>query len=253
MENAADALKMAAAILIFIIAIGASFSLFGTAKQTADSIITMRDKQAYLELAELEDILYTTSDSVKSDGTKFTEYGDRIVSVADVFSTIYRYSVESYGVTIIEKNGDNGTVIARFDTATESIIDRWDEEGAISDENKSKYIEQLKKNLKTAYLENINLDFKDIYALENGKVGAPWLGNSENIQERIKVDIDGGELKIGNKKYIGKEILNELNGKTVVEVTNEIDESKYLQDGEQETNLLQQYNMPTVEVIYIVL
>ena len=64
MENAADALKLAAAILIFIIAIATSFSLFGTAKETADSIITMRDKQAYLEAAELDNgILYTSSGS----------------------------------------------------------------------------------------------------------------------------------------------------------------------------------------------
>ena len=51
MENVAEALKMAAAVLIFIIAIATSFSIFGTAKQTSDSIITMRDKQAYLESA----------------------------------------------------------------------------------------------------------------------------------------------------------------------------------------------------------
>ena len=60
MENAADALKLAAAILIFILAIASSFSLFGKAKETADFIITMRDKQAYLEEATLDNgILYT--------------------------------------------------------------------------------------------------------------------------------------------------------------------------------------------------
>lgn len=65
MENAVDALKMAAAILIFIIAIGSSFSLFGTAKQTADSIILMRNKQAYLEHEELEGTLYTSSKNIR--------------------------------------------------------------------------------------------------------------------------------------------------------------------------------------------
>ena len=65
MENAADALKMVAAILIFIIAIASSFSLFGTAKQTADSIIGMRDKQKYLEAAELDNgIFYTSSSAI---------------------------------------------------------------------------------------------------------------------------------------------------------------------------------------------
>ena len=66
MENAVDAIKIASAILIFIIAFACSFSLFGTAKQTADSIITMRDKQAYLETAEedVDGILYTSSSSI---------------------------------------------------------------------------------------------------------------------------------------------------------------------------------------------
>ena len=93
-------------ILIFIIAFACSFSLFGTAKQTADSILTMRDKQAYLETAEedVDGILYTSSSSIigqdeSADIT--TEYvsgvtknGDRIVNIDDVISTIYRYSKE---------------------------------------------------------------------------------------------------------------------------------------------------------------
>ena len=65
MENAADALGMAAAILIFIVAIASSFSLFGTAKETADSIIRMRDKQVYLEPAQLDTILYLSSDKLQ--------------------------------------------------------------------------------------------------------------------------------------------------------------------------------------------
>ena len=73
MENAVDALKMAAAILIFIIALATSFSIFGTAKETADSIITMRDKQAYLAAAELDNgILYTSSSAIQGDTTVLT-------------------------------------------------------------------------------------------------------------------------------------------------------------------------------------
>ena len=122
MENAADALKMAAAILIFIIAIASAFSLFGIAKQTADSIIKMRDKQAYLEAAELESVLYTSSSAI-AEGDKVSHMntkGDRIVGVEDVISTIYRYNKEKYGVTIVKQS--DGTVIARYDTGTENNI-----------------------------------------------------------------------------------------------------------------------------------
>ena len=40
-------------------------------------------------------------------------------------------------------------------------------------------------------------------------------------------------------------IIDIMKEKTIIEVTNEIDRSNYL------ANLVQQYNMPTVEVIYI--
>lgn len=132
MENAVDALKMAAAVLIFIIALGSSFSLFGTAKRTADSIITMRDKQSYLESAKLDGgILYTSSSKISetapgSDTSVIagvTTAGDRIVSVEDVISTIYRYSEEKYGVTIIN---DSDQVIARYDSNTDQIMTMWD-------------------------------------------------------------------------------------------------------------------------------
>ena len=96
MENAVDALKIAAAILVFIIAIGTSFSVFGTAKQTADAIITMRDKQAYLDAPELDGgVFYTSSSAVESGNAEgVTTLGHRIVGFDDVISTIYRYSKE---------------------------------------------------------------------------------------------------------------------------------------------------------------
>ena len=57
--------------------------------------------------------------------------------------------------------------------------------------------------------------------------------------------------------YTGKNIITELTGKTIIEVTNEIDQSTYLEDKDDEgnpidTNLLQQYEMPTVEIVYII-
>ena len=80
MENAVDALKTAVAVLIFIIAITASFTMFAKAKVTADSIITSKDKQEYLESAELDEVLYTDSESIKTNTTSvtMTQYGDRI-------------------------------------------------------------------------------------------------------------------------------------------------------------------------------
>lgn len=277
MENAASALKMSAAILIFIIAIGASFSLFGTAKQTADSIITMRDKQKYLEAAELDNgILYTSSEAIKGDGTATditTEYisgvtikGDRVVEIDDVISTIYRYAKEKYGVTIIKSDG---TVIARFDSNTESIIRQYNE---IKDKLEL-YQNKLKEHISTTYVNSDSIKFpedklEELYTIKVEvpdptdptsfniieKYGAPWYGNQNEIEKRVNADISGDAYKYNGQEYQGKELHSKLkdDGTKIVEVTNEIDQSTYLKDGDNITDLLQQYQMPTVEIIYIV-
>lgn len=263
MENAVDALKMAAAVLIFVIAIGSSFSLFGTAKHTADSIITMRDKQLYLEAAELDGgILYTSSSKISEDqdvasAAGVTSNGDRIVNIEDVISTIYGYSKEKYGVTIME---DDGSIIARYDSNTDQIMSLWN---SITN-GKDDYIQKLKTNTKTDYLpEGVEPKFskeilKKLYKIttKSGSItyGAPWYGNDEQIRKRIACDIKkDGTYEYNNQSYSGIDLLDKLKNNTIVEVTNEIDNSTYLKDGEETTDLLQQYEMPTIEIVYIII
>lgn len=267
MENAVDALKMAAAVLIFVIAIGSSFSLFGTAKHTADSIITMRDKQAYLEAAELDGgILYTSSSKIQEENEEDTDNssiagvttkGDRIVKVEDVISTIYRYSKEKYGVTIMKKNG---TIIARYDSNTDQVMSLWNSIKT----GKKEYIEKLKNNTKTDYISENPKFSEDILeklykikinnASESAqKCGAPWYGNEEEIRKKIACDINKTTYTYNGQTYEGIGLRTELKDKKIVEVTNEIDNSTYLKDGETPTDLLQMYEMPTIEVVYIIL
>lgn len=49
MENAADALKMAFAVFVFIIALSIVFSLIGNVKETADTVLYYADKTNYYE------------------------------------------------------------------------------------------------------------------------------------------------------------------------------------------------------------
>lgn len=272
MENAVDALKIAAAVLVFVIAIGSSFSLFGTAKHTADSIITMRDKQAYLEAAELDNgILYTSSDYVTSEnatGAGVDSNGNRIVNVSDVISTIYRYSKEKYGVTIIKSDG---TVIARYDSNTDSVMTQWNK--ITDDSKKVEFVDSIKARIDTTYVkkENIELDIASLYtiSIEGGSgsitVGAPWYGNEEEIQKKIGCDLNGTVYTKNEQKYEGINLLDTLkNATTIIEVINEIDNSTYLKQTDDNgteltdengnainSNLLQQYEMPTVEIVYI--
>lgn len=258
MENAVDALKTAVAVLIFIIAITASFTMFAKAKVTADSIITSRDKQEYLESADLANILYTDSTSIQS--ATMTQFGDRIVQVEDVISSIYRYNLEKYGVTIVSTNGE---VLARFDSNTENIMRQWynitDTDTKTSEVIKEDFAGKIKDNISinaNRYITGeIKLDKDDlkslyeVYVTGNNqiKVGAPWYGNESEIIKRCNIDISGaGTYTYNNINYTGKDIYTKLNGKQIIEVINEIDNSKYVGD-----TLLQDYQLPTIEIVYI--
>ena len=259
MENAVDALKTAVAVLIFIIAITASFTMFAKAKVTADSIITSRDKQEYLESADLANILYTDSTSIQS--ATMTQDGDRIVQVEDVISSIYRYNLEKYGVTIVNKNG---TVLARFDSNTENIMRQWynivDKDGKTADSIRNEFAEKIKNNIQInakKYLnsgQEISLDktsLESLYKVDvtgntSIKVGAPWYGNESEIIKRCNADINGITYNYNSIDYQGKKIYNTLKNKSIIEVINEIDNSKYVGN-----TLLQDYQLPTIEIVYI--
>lgn len=82
MENAADALKIAFAIFVFVVAITIAFSLVAKAKSTSDYVLFYADKTNF----------YDRLDSKESN---------RVVSISDVISTLYRYYKESLCVTIV--------------------------------------------------------------------------------------------------------------------------------------------------------
>ena len=243
MENTVEALKQAAAVLIFVIALTASFNMFSKAKETADAVTTSQDSQEYLESAELKDKLYVSSADIESgENTKFTTEGYRIVKEDDVISTLYRYNLEKYGVTIAKGNGD---IIARYDSNTESIVRQYYN---ITSEAKEKYIEQLKKNTTIKKWNNgskLELNYKynnendnslyELYTLDvtgsNIKCGAPWYGNDTEINKRINADVGGYAYKLNNQtRKIETSLHDELKNKTIVEVVNEIDNSDYLKD-----------------------
>ena len=82
MENAADALKMAFAVFVFIVALSITFYLLTATKETADSILWYADKENYID---------------KTDGSKTREVG-----VDAVISTLKNRGDQSSYVTVIE-------------------------------------------------------------------------------------------------------------------------------------------------------
>lgn len=113
MENAADALKIAFAIFVFVVAITIVFTMVSKAKSTADTVLYYSDNTNF-------------RDHVKSKGTN--------IGISEVIATLYRYYNESVAVTIKLKDGK----IYNFDLGYEFIC--------ISESN-LRTIEDIEKNL----------------------------------------------------------------------------------------------------------
>lgn len=84
MENAAEALKMAAWVLIFVVALSMCISSFSQARQTMDVILSYNDR----------DYIYS---HVEDNGTT-----QRIVGVESMIPTIYRAYKENYKIIFPE-------------------------------------------------------------------------------------------------------------------------------------------------------
>lgn len=80
MENIADALKMAAAVLIFVLALSISINAFGQARQTAQIILDAKDREY--------DYTY-----VEDNGTT-----QRIVGAESIVPSIYKAYKENYKI-----------------------------------------------------------------------------------------------------------------------------------------------------------
>ena len=81
MDNAVDALKIAFALFVFVVAITVSFSYISQAKSTADYIVFYRDETNFYNHLKSKE-------------------KNRVVLSSDVISTLYRFYNESLCVTV---------------------------------------------------------------------------------------------------------------------------------------------------------
>ena len=96
MENAVEALKMAGFMLLFIMALSITMVILTQAKTTADAIVKSADRQNSYEYIELS-----------ADETRELS---RIVTLADVIPTLYRYAQEDYAVQFYDRNENPLTI-----------------------------------------------------------------------------------------------------------------------------------------------
>jgi len=173
MENAADALKMAAAVLIFVLALSISINAFSEARQASDIILKYNDREyEYTYVEENKD----------SNGNVLTE---RIVGMESIIPSIYKAYKENYKIVFkdiilyIKRNPKINT-----DDLKINYIDLQNESLPGGEEQKRKFI-------------NVILYGKNFFTLD-------WI----NVKKEFEIsgiffneDWDGLYSRIQNKKF----------------------------------------------------
>ena len=95
MENASDALQMAAAVLIFVLALSISINAFGEVRQAAQTLVKYNDREYDYTYVE---------ENTDGSGNVLTE---RLVGLESIIPSIYEAYRENY--KIVFKDDDNAT------------------------------------------------------------------------------------------------------------------------------------------------
>lgn len=256
-DNISNALLMAAAMLIFIIAVTVTFSLISQTKITADTVLYSYDDTKYYDEG-YENITYTLADEKSLN---------RKVNMETIMPTVYRYIKEHYGVTIMK--GD-GTIIARFDETTESIVNNWLSylKNEAKDHKCEKHYEYIRNlaiaaGINDGKYKNYNALtdlWENIYGLDKTsgntsiKYGTPWLGDESKIANRLKVDFGGGTAVYSSGTHTGLNLLKEYSKKDFIEKFLFVsDNSGTETDEETGDSVITKANTTKLEIIYVMM
>ena len=111
MENAVQALYIAFAVLVFVIAFSVTLYLVDKVNETAKNLVWSLDETAYYDTLELTDLI-SGNDENKNNAS-------RIVGIDTIIPSLYRYYKESFAVKILDEAGN---LMQYFDTTTEGNL-----------------------------------------------------------------------------------------------------------------------------------
>lgn len=200
MENASDAIIMAGAILIFVMALTITMNVFSQVRATIDTVVYTTDETNYYEYIGTED----------NNGIK-----NRRVGLETVIPTLYKYYKENYTVVFLDRNG---SPLDLYETNTDYRL--WSGykagPGEIIPPIVSKY---YGKNSK----ENKKICSFDVD--EETRRHEPWTGNTIDYKENLDKFLQGGTFEApsgnGMNYTYTQGFISKYNGKTFIETIGE--------------------------------
>ncbi len=154
MENAVDALKLAFAVFVFVMALSISIYMFTLIGDTADIVLQASDVTEFME--------YTEASNVVGD--------DRIVGLETIIPTLYKYYKENY--TVVFLNSD-GSPLELYTSQTNEEL--W------STNYTNKY-----------YSDNLDKRICSFDVDEETSRHEPWTGNTDYYKQNLDMFLSGG-------------------------------------------------------------
>ena len=149
MENAADALKIAASVLIFVVALSISINAFGEARMTATTILNYQDNEY--------DYTYV-KENTDASGNVSTE---RIVGVETVVPSIYKAYRENY--KIVFKGLDGGVYTQDDETGRAQEINTIDLQNEVlgTESQKEQFVNAILYGKKYSEFNTVRTTFEN--------------------------------------------------------------------------------------------
>ena len=172
MENAADALKMAAAVLIFVMAISITISSFTETRVAATTILNNKDKEY--------DYSY-----VEDNGTT-----ERLVSLESIIPTIYKAYKENYKIVFKENLFSDGVYKKiNTETGTEDNVYSIDLQKEVlgNETQKEQFIMAILYGSKYDQYETVKNTFKKNLKISLNSAGIYDKINGKKLKESIGI------------------------------------------------------------------
>lgn len=125
MENAVEALKMAGAVLLFVIALSVAILSFTTARESMDRMVKYADRES-LTIENDSRFYYIANDNDVEDISKREDRTKRYVGLETIIPTIYRSVTENF--KIIFDFGDSSTYCLYTNTNSGNKVYKFDGE-----------------------------------------------------------------------------------------------------------------------------
>ena len=187
MENAADALKMAAWVLIFVVALSIIINAFGMARQTTDILISYNDNEYY-------------TDYVEQGNT------ERKVGYETIIPAIYRAYKENYKIIFLNNDGTPMYFYENKNTKEQINYIDLEKQNVGNDTAKEEFIKYIVTGKE---INNSQYKFENSYDIKNNGIYNQIKGKqfTESLGVYYQEEIDGNQSNTPDANKTKKRVI----------------------------------------------